>query len=437
MKNIIQEPKLYPIDFEDFLEFLAPKKELKKIILKIKEIAKKRKEFCYFAGGVVRDYLLYKEKNFQKKAIKDLDLVLEGNLEDFLRSLNKEIKIEILFKSQFLTYKCRIFCGSSSQEFFEVDFVTARTEIYEDVAVLPKVCPSNFMEDLLRRDFTINTLAIGLSPPYESLLIDMVSGRQDLSQGIIKPLHPFSFVDDPTRIFRGIRYKVRFGFEFSQEFFEALKISFEKKALYKLSSSRLVNELKLYLHKEPKMNLYDLLKLTYELRVFENAGINTTKERLKNLSEILNLLEDELKPYEKEKAYLLSLGEDLTSLKRLGISEKEINKLNLLKKQIKNLIEINPAKLEKIRFFEKLPKPHLIWLGVSFPVLKKEIVEYVINCSKIKIYLTGEDLKALGIKEGKKIGELLRILKEKKLLKELNTREDELEFVKNYLTRNM
>lgn len=432
MKGITPELKFYNIDFEDFLNFLAPQQHLKDILFRIRELAKKRGEFCYFAGGVVRDYLLYKEGKLRNINIKDLDLVLEGDLESFLKDLNKEIKKELIFKSQFLTYKCRIY-SNIEQIAFEVDFVTARGELYEDIAVLPKVYRSNFVEDLLRRDFTINTLAIGLSPPYEGLLIDLVSGREDLIRGIIRPLHLLSFVDDPTRIFRGIRYKLRFGFVFSEEFLRALENCFEKKALLKLSFSRLVNELKLYLNKELDTDLSQLLELTYELKVFEQAGIITDKERLKLLSEILENLKDELNEHERERAFLLSIGSDFQSLRRLGISEKEVDRLNFIKKQVEFLLEKGVDRLDRMIFFEKFNKEYLVWIGVNFPSLKEDIVEYLKKFSKIKIHLTGEDLKTLGIREGKKIGDILRRIKEKRLLGELNTREEELEFVKRYI----
>lgn len=433
MQSITPELKFYQIDFEDFLEFLTSQPELKEIILKIKNLAKKRGEFCYFAGGVVRDYLLHKQGKLRKRNIKDLDLVLEGDLEAFLEELNQEIKKEVLFRSQFLTYKCRIYYPSVEKTAFEVDFVTARGETYEDIAVLPKVYRSNFMEDLLRRDFTINTLAIGLSPPYEGLLIDIVSGKEDLIKGIIRPLHLFSFVDDPTRIFRGIRYKLRFDFVFSEEFLRALEKCFEKRALLKLSFSRLVNELRLYLNKELDTDLSQLLTLTYELKVFEQAGITTDKERLKLLSEILDKLKDELKEHERERAFLLSIGSDLQSLKRLGISEKEIDRLNFLKKQVESLLKQEVDRLNSITFFKRVHREYLVWMGVNFPALKEDVVEYLTKFSKIKIYLTGEDLKALGIKEGKKIGDLLRKIRERKILGELDTREEELEFVKRYI----
>jgi tRNA nucleotidyltransferase (CCA-adding enzyme) len=173
MKSSIPELKLYKVDLEDFFNFLSFDQRIKEFIYKVQELAKKRGEFLYFVGGVVRDYLYFlKNSGWKKESIKDLDIVLQGDLKGFLEALLKEVKGKILFKSQFLTYKVKIHLNS---EELLIDFITARKETYEDVAKLPKVFPSDFKDDVLRRDFTINTLIIGLSPPYEGYLIDLLN----------------------------------------------------------------------------------------------------------------------------------------------------------------------------------------------------------------------------------------------------------------------
>jgi len=246
------------IDLEDFLKTILPDQKLLKFLSLAQDISKKRGEFLYFAGGVVRDYLL---KRLYKKKIpkpKDLDLVLQGNLKSFLKELLEKVKGQILFESQFLTYKVKIILNGKE---FLIDFITARKEIYEDVAKLPQVFASHFKDDILRRDFTINALIIGLSPPYEGVLIDLVEGEEDLKKGLIRPLYLNSFVDDPTRIFRGIRYKVRFGFNFSEDFFLALQKCFEKSALKKLSGTEhtVITGIAIYKKDENKlMTDYDI-----------------------------------------------------------------------------------------------------------------------------------------------------------------------------------
>jgi len=424
------------IELEDFLKTILPDQKLFKFLSLAQDVSKKRGEFLYFAGGVVRDYLL---KKLYKKKIpktKDLDLVLQGELRSFLKELFEKVKGEILFESQFLTYKVKV--NLNGKEFL-IDFITARKEVYEDIAKLPKVFTSHFKDDILRRDFTINALIIGLSPPYEGILIDLVKGEEDLKKGLIRPLNLNSFVDDPTRIFRGIRYKVRFGFNFSEDFFLALKRCFEKSALKKLSGTRLANELKLYLTKEPEKNLKDLLMTTYELNIFEEAELKIDKKNFNSLIRLLKELKGEITEKEKEKFFLFGLVNPhfLESLYRLGFLDPEVKELIRYKGFIKETLP-NWEKIslwEKIKIFEKIPLTYLLTLGVYFPKIKKEVVKFFKEYRKIKPELTGEELIKLGVKEGKEIGALLDLIRKEKVEGKVKSKEEEKNLVNQFLLK--
>jgi len=426
----------FEIELESFLKTILPIPELYEFLLIAQNLSKKRGEFLYFAGGVVRDYLL---KKLYKKKIekpKDLDLVLQGNLKNFLEELLKKVKGEILFESQFLTYKVKIYLNGKE---FLIDFITARKEIYEDIAKLPKVFPSDFKDDILRRDFTINTLIIGLSPPYKGILIDLINGKKDLERGLIKPLHLNSFVDDPTRIFRGIRYKVRFGFKFAREFFLALEKCFKKEALRKLSATRIVNELRLYLNKEPEEKLKELLETTFYLNIFEEAGIKAKKENFNSVIRILSELRDELNIKEREKFFLLGLlnSQFLEQALRLGFTEfelKEIKKnIDFIKKYSKDWGKL--SLWGKIKIFEKISPFYLLALAIYFPEIKEEVIKYFKEYRKIKPELTGNDLKELGIKKGKEIGELLDLIRRKRIEGKIKTKEEEKDLIIQFLLK--
>lgn len=430
MTNIIPELnnfQIEKIDLEEFLEFLNLDSEVKAFLQKACELAKKRKEFLYFAGGVVRDYFL-------RKNTKDFDLVLEGNLEDFLKELFKEVKGEILFKSQFLTYKVNI--EGNSGKTFIIDLVTARRELYEAPATLPKVFPSSFKEDILRRDFTINTLILGLTPPYEGKLLDLLGGKRDLEKGIIRPLHLFSFVEDPTRIFRGIRYKVRFNFEWSEEFYQALNKAFEISSLEKLTGSRIYQELKLYLLKESLENLKDLLELTYDLGVFEKVGLKLKRERFLNLVKWLEVLEKELTFQEKEKVFFWGLiWNSSEGALRLGLSIKELNKFKASEEFIKSRVSFlsKMGLSEKVEFLEKVPFLPLLVLSLFYEDLKEEVLNWIKVYRKIKPKLTGEELKKMGISESPKIGKILKFLRDKHLEGKIRSEEEEKQLVEQLL----
>ncbi len=149
----------------------------------------------YLVGGAVRDLLLGHGRV-------DLDLVVEGDPSEIGRRLGGEV----VEHERFATAKARL--GGH-----EVDIARARSETYERPGALPEVSPAGIEEDLARRDFTINAMAIPLGPDGPGLLLDPHGGLADLERGLLRVLHPGSFRDDPTRALRAARYAARFGFE--------------------------------------------------------------------------------------------------------------------------------------------------------------------------------------------------------------------------------
>lgn len=383
-----------------------------------KSLAQRHGFFLYLAGGPVRDVLL-------KRASKDLDLVLEGNWEALLPDLLVKTESKLLFKSPFLTYKIRL------PEGFTIDLVTARKESYADIASLPKVEPSDLRSDILRRDFTINALIYGLTPPYEERVVDLISGLSDLENGLIRPLHRDSFVDDPTRAFRGVRYKVRLTFSYAEDFYVALERAREVKAFERLSPQRLAQEFKLFLFKEPLENLFRLLEEASALGLFE---ISLLKKRpLKQSdSEILNLAIRELSLKDLERFFLLFLIEiEEKSLERLAFSPAERKKILTLYEFFIGPFE-NLDTLEKVERMEKVPAYLLFRLSLE-ERLTAPVLEFWKTFRHIKPFLTGRELQALGAKEGKKVGLILREIRRRKLKGELKTLEEEKEVAKALL----
>ncbi|MGB9809331.1 MAG: CCA tRNA nucleotidyltransferase, partial [Caldanaerobacter sp.] len=162
----------------------------------LKQVSWQKGVKSYVVGGVVRDFLLGVE-NW------DIDVVVEGNGIDFAYALNQYIKGEILTHEPFKTATIRK--GNIS-----IDVISARKEYYDYPAALPRIEFADIYEDMKRRDFTINTLAYDV---LQERILDFFGGIEDLRKGIIRILHEKSFVDDPTRIFRAIRYSVRYSFK--------------------------------------------------------------------------------------------------------------------------------------------------------------------------------------------------------------------------------
>lgn len=426
MTNTIQglKPKLLKVKLSDFLEHLKLPDEALNFILKAKEVAEKQGKFLYLAGGEVRDFLL-------KRPSYDVDLVIEGSATDFLEELKRKFVFEVLFSSPFLTYKILL-----PQTGFEVDLVTARGEVYEDVAALPKVYQASFKEDVLRRDFTINALIYGLSPPYPEMIVDLVSGISDLERSLLRPLHLKSFVDDPTRVFRGIRYKVRFELNYADEFYQALSQAIEAQAFLKLSASRLRNELLLFVKREGLSVLPSLLSECQGFELFPHSGLGVDVGKLGEGIETLKEFVEILSPREVEDAFLLILaGFKRENLKRLFFADSVIDRLVKLYEEFRTNLQkvLSLPLIERVLRFDKIDKATLIALSLYLPELKEEIKRYLFVYSKVYPELKGGDLKELGIEPGKQLGEILKKLREEKLEGRLKTKDEEIAFVKSLL----
>jgi tRNA nucleotidyltransferase (CCA-adding enzyme) len=188
----------------------------------------------YLVGGFVRDLLLGREN-------RDLDLVALGDGPYFARLLADELGGTVKVHPAFLT------AVVADPDGLEIDVVTARSEFYRAPAALPEVQTSALRQDLYRRDFTVNTLALRLGPEEGPELFDYFGGRQDLHDRTLRVLHSLSFLDDPTRALRGVRLELRLGFRIAPETVRLIAVAFSEGAFDRLSGSRLRDELALLL----------------------------------------------------------------------------------------------------------------------------------------------------------------------------------------------
>ena len=187
----------------------------------------------YLVGGSVRDLLL-------GKSIHDLDLVTEGEANRLASSLAEELGGSLKIHGRF---------GTATVELdgLRLDFSTARRETYPHPGALPQVEPSGMEDDLWRRDFSINAMALCLTGDYENSLLDPTGGQTDLKHRIVRVLHPASFADDPTRMFRAVRYEQRLGFTIAPDTQDHLHGALDGNALATVSGDRIRRELELLL----------------------------------------------------------------------------------------------------------------------------------------------------------------------------------------------
>lgn len=197
----------------------------------------------YVVGGFVRDLLL-NIPNY------DVDIVVEGTEEkagiEFAKYVGRELNATVVPYEKFLTASIVFKDG------YKIDIATARTEYYESPGELPQVDISTIKKDLYRRDFTINAMAIKLNPQEFGTLYDFFNCRKDLENGIIRVLHNLSFVEDPTRMIRGIRFEQRYNFRMEERTLELLKKNLEENYLERVSGARIRQEIeKILEEKEP------------------------------------------------------------------------------------------------------------------------------------------------------------------------------------------
>ncbi|MDD3906331.1 MAG: CBS domain-containing protein [Candidatus Omnitrophica bacterium] len=202
---------------------------------------------AFIVGGLVRDLILG-VKNL------DLDIVIEGPAIKMGEELAKDLGAALIIHRRFGT--CTLITKATGYNLrgnrvgyrvgcsgFKIDLATARREVYERPAALPTVEFSSLKDDLVRRDFTINAMALSLNKESFGRLIDFFGGERDLARGVIKVMHDASFIDDPTRVFRAVRFEQRFGFTIDPHTEDLIKNAIKIEMFDKVEPQRIRDEL--------------------------------------------------------------------------------------------------------------------------------------------------------------------------------------------------
>jgi tRNA nucleotidyltransferase (CCA-adding enzyme) len=399
------------------------------------EVAEALGFHAYLVGGSVRD-LLRGEENL------DLDIVIEGDGILFARTIGERLHAKVRTHQKFGT--AQIFLHA-----FKIDVATARTEYYESPAALPKVETSSIKKDLYRRDFTINTLAVKLNPEDFGVLLDFFGGQRDLREKTIRVLHNLSFVEDPTRAFRAVRFSERFGFKISKHTENLIKSTIEMNLFDKLSGPRLYEELRLsFQETDPirtlkRVSEFGLLKVVCPTLNFTDD----LEATLRSMHETLlwfNLLFLEENP-DTGVLYLMALlaglkAEDIrTTIDRLSpsprIKEMIIKGISSARDVVRQLPVRDPAEIYRLFHHLKL-EVILFAMALSEDRQKKKVISrYLTELRNIKPALTGEDLKEMGIEPGPVYTKIFGKLLDEKLRGRAKSREDEQQFVRNLIER--
>lgn len=392
----------------------------------------------YVVGGFVRDLLLRRE-NF------DVDIVVEGDGIGLAKTLAKELAGRVHTYKKFGTAIVIL------PDNFRIDIATARTEFYEFPGALPTVETSSLKLDLYRRDFTINTLAIKLNPEAFGLLLDFFGGQRDLKDGIIRVLHNLSFVEDPTRILRAVRFEQRFGFKIGKQTLDLIKQSLKLNLLSYVTGSRIWHELKcIFLENNPDV----ILKRLHELGALKalhpalkwNRDIEDLFKEIKAVLSWFDLLYLE-ETYAPEWVYLLALLDKIGEMEVKDVLfrlEWPESKRETFLKYRKKILEIyhlwrlkRQVKPSKLYFtLHDLPIEFLLYLMAKLsPHQKQWLSQYFTKWRYIKPLLNGNDLKAMGLKPGPIFKTILEALLKARLDGKVKTKEDEMNLVKKLISK--
>ena len=398
--------------------------QLLKIVQTIGRCADRQGLKVFLVGGVVRDILL------QKKNL-DLDIVVEGDALAFVRTLMKSLKGEIKIYPQFGTATLTLSYG-------RIDFSSARKEIYPEPGVLPRVERGTLYEDLFRRDFTINAIAISINADQFGTLVDPFQGLKDLKEGKIRILHEKSFIDDGTRILRAIRFEQRFGFKIERGTSQLLKRALATGLVLNVHPHRYFSEVR-KMFKEPSPT-------QCFLRLKQLGGFKLIRPRLTIHFSLMRSVEKKirqrsLKSHQKTILYVAALFKNvsvknLPSLLKTFPFLKEEREALIQSRQWENIQRQLSRKILKPSDVYCLLKPFddavIIYgsLMTSNPVVLQRLNRFLSKDRFIQLELRGKDLEKMGFSQGKEMGEALKKILWKKLDGELRNKKEEFRFAK-------
>ncbi len=394
----------------------------------------------YVVGGFVRDLLLNRQ-------VDDIDIVVEGDGIAFAKHVGKQMRCRVNTHRKFGTAVI-IF-----SDHLKVDVASARLEYYDFPAALPIVEKSSIKRDLARRDFTINTLALSLNEKTFGTMIDYFGASRDLKDKTIRTIHNLSFVEDPTRIFRAIKFANRFGFEIGKVTANLIRNAMKVDCFKNLSGLRVLSELKQIFSEEnpipaiETMTAYGLEKVihprleisAHTYQVFESANKALAWHDLLYVDE----------SYPRWAVYFMAL------LNRCSfkVCEQICDRLMIPVGERHLLLEKRYKAENRLGFIESshpVPRQKLYWALIGFSTefilymmaltkneaVRKAISNFYTDYRHIKPKIRGKDLIRIGVKPGPAFTRILNEVLNARLDGNLDTKEKEITFARDYALKN-
>ncbi|MCK5215790.1 MAG: CCA tRNA nucleotidyltransferase [Candidatus Omnitrophica bacterium] len=407
-------------------------KSLRTPLKAIGQEADKQGVSVYIVGGIVRDLLL-------RKRNLDLDIVIEGNAIAFAEKFARKQSARVKPYTQFGTATIYLTNGLS------IDVAMARKEVYHRPGALPSVTPGSIEEDLIRRDFTINAMAVKINANCFGKLFDPFGGQKDLTLKKIRILHEKSFIDDPTRILRGVRFEQRFRFLFDTKTLQLLKQALQRNAVKTVKPARYFEEFRKLLKEEyPRPALLRLKKLNGFTFLAKNFNVNAPL--LGRMEKNIDRLKRDGFYRQKEWSlvYLVALLKGLDAKEMNSIikyfqltnHEKKVLLMSPLSDEVFLKLRRGGASAHKIFQILEICEEEIIFfirVQTSAIIITRYVDHFLKKSSCITLNMNGNDLKKMGSPSGPKIGRVLRALLMMKIDGQLPSRQSELAMARQLL----
>jgi tRNA nucleotidyltransferase (CCA-adding enzyme) len=381
---------------------------------------------AYLVGGVVRDIIMGSKDD-------DIDITVEGDGMDFSRDFADSLGAAWKGFEKFRTGK--VFFSDGRR----VDFTSARSETYGHTASLPEIKFTNLESDLFRRDFTINAIAISINRKTMGDMFDPFHGIRDIKKKALRSLHESSFMDDPTRILRGVRFVGRFGFKMDKRTFGLMNNAVKSKVFDCAPGERLRDELLLFFREpDPIKALGNLEKLGITKAI--HADIKTDKntgailKRLKKAGPLRGQPDTGL-------LCLLSIAPTPGALSRLKAPSRWIKSAKDIQDMRGCMKVLSSGTAKKSEIYSKLAgmEPEAVYFTAftgGNRALEKNLLFFMENTRNIKADISGVDLRALGIKPGPLYSTLLKMALLRKIDGVATGKNRQLEIVKAVINSN-